>query len=821
MKRWFNVIGRSVATSLPGRFLRSATLVLIVAAPLVPTSSCFARPDDDALIARLEAMTAKLDKRREEAHVPGLSFAIVKNDRIIFTRGLGLVDLETKRPAEPSTVYMVGSSTKAFTATLVGMMVDEGKMAWDEPAASHLPGFRLKDDDLNSKLTLRDMLSHRSGLARTDMAWSGGKASRAEVIAALGQAELKDLFRTKFNYNNPMFLAAGTAAANAAGADWDAMLKERIFTPLGMISSTSTHEALLADPHAAKGYKWNDDEKKYEFVPARSLNNVAPCGAINSDVLQMSSWVRLQIGRGTFEGRELVKPATIEETWKKTINVGGGVDYGMGWFLRTWNGKRVVEHGGNIDGYCSSVAFLPDDGVGYVMLENVNVSPLRDESMVMVFEALFPPAANADTAAVPADKLAQYVGAYQFEAKNMKMTALIKDSKLILDVPGQTAYELKWPDADGKWAFALTDTIKVKFNHNEAGKVETMTMFQGGLEFVMPKDGVTIIAKLDPHAILVADLQKYVGEYRFEPAKQNWTTKVAREKLILDVPGQMAYELKWPDSEGKWAFVATPDIKVSFQPGEGGFMKSVTLFQAGQALVMPRVGAAALNAAWPTVDELMAKRKVIADAADKLGAIRLIGTINFIHQGVSGSIDTLVRGDDQYLQDINLGVYGRSRSSMNKGRAWAESSNEPLKEIKGKELDMLRTDKPSTPWEDLRTSYDTVEVQGIETIEDQGYAVVKGAKKDGSKSVTQYVNIKTGLVQKELLVITVPVLGAILIEFVYADFRPLGDPNSIVKLSFQTTIKSDLNGDTKIGYSKVQTNVVVAADAFDLTPLPK
>lgn len=818
MKLGSNVVGRSVRTRSP--LLSFAIALIGTAASLLPTSRCLAGPDDDALIARLEAMTAKLDKRREELHVPGLSIAVVKDDKVIFTRGLGFVDLEAKRPADPTTVYMVGSSTKAFTATLVGMMVDEGKMAWDEPAATHLPGFRLKDDGVNSKLTLRDLLCHRSGLATTDMAWSGGKASRSEVLAALGQAELKSPFRATFNYNNPMFLAAGTAAANAAGTDWDAMLKARILTPLGMISSTSSYEGLMAEPRTAKGYRWKEDEKSYEFVRARNLNNVAPCGAINSDVLQMSNWVRFQLGRGTFEGQELVKPATIEETWKKTITVAGGVDYGLGWFLRTWNGKREIDHGGNIDGYCSTLAFLPDDGVGFVMLANVNASPLQSEAMSFVFDAIFPPHASADAGAIPADKLSQYVGAYQFDAKNMKMTTLIKDNKLFLDVPGQTAYELKWPDADGKWVFALTDTIKVKFNRNEAGKVETMTMYQAGLEFVMPKDGVTIIAKPDPNAIPVADLQKYVGEYRFEPGNQTWTTKVAREKLILDVPGQMAYELKWPDAENKWAFLVTPDIKVSFQPGEDGTMKSVTLFQAGQTVVMPRVGGAA-DAAWPTVNELMAKRKAIAQAAEKLGAIRLIGTVSFIHQGVSGSIDTLVQGEDQYLQDINLGVYGRLRSSMNNGRAWAESTNEPIKEIKGKELDALQTNRPPTPWEDLRTTYDTVEVRGIETIDDQAYAILNGTKKDGSKSVTQHVNIRTGLVQKESLVIMFPMLGAVPIEFVYDDFRPLGDLNSLVRLPFQTTIKSDLNGDTKISFSKVQTNVPVAADTFDLKPMLK
>ncbi len=836
MKRAFNVVGPSVARSIRAcAALLACTLSLVgTAAPLLTLSprtagpnndALLARLDDDALIARLEAMTAKLDKRREEVHVPGLSIAIIKNDKIIFTRGLGFVDLEAKRPAEPSTVYMVGSSTKAFTATLVGMMVDEGRMSWDEPAATHLPGFRLKNDELNSKLTIRDMLSHRSGITRTDMAWAGGKASRADVIAALGQAEPKDPFRTKFNYNNPMFLAAGTAAANAAGTNWDAMLKERIFTPLGMISSSSTHEALLADPHAAKGYKWNEDEKKYEFVPARNLDNVAPCGAINSDVLQMSNWVRFQLGRGTFEGKELVKRATIEETWKKTITVGGGVDYGMGWFLRTWNGHREIDHGGNIDGYCSALAFLPDDGVGFVMLANVNVSPLQSEAMPMVFEALFPPAVSADANAVPPDKLAEYAGAYQFDAKNMKMTALIKDNKLFLDVPGQTAYELKWPDADGKWAFALTDTIKVKFNRNEAGKVETMTMYQAGLEFVMPKDGVTIIAKPDPNAIPVADLQKYVGEYRLEAAKLVWTAKVKNDKLVLDVPGEMVYDLKWPDAAGKWMFAVKPDIQVSFQTGESGAITSLTLTAAGQpqpaVLTKVQTKAAEGAAAWPTVDELMNKRKTVADAAEKLGAIHLIGTIDFAQQGVSGSIDVLAKGEDQYVQDINLGVYGRMRSSMDQGRAWAESTNEPLKEIKGKDLDAMTADKPPSPWEDLRKTYDSVEVKGLETIDGQPVAVVKGSKKDGKKSVTQYVNVQTGLISKETLVLTLPVVGAVPIEFIYSDFRPLGEPNSIVKLPFQTVVKSDLNGDTRITFNKVQNNVPVTPETFALKPLPR
>src|SRR6185503_1455426 len=195
----------------------------------------------------------------------------------------GLADVEAQRAVTPETLFAIGSTTKAFTATLVGMLADEGKLTLDDPITKHIPWFALPiDGKKNEQVTLRDLLSHRTGFARMDVLWAGGKATREEVLRTAVRAEPMAPFRKKFLYNNIMFLAAGEACTAVTGHTWEELVRTRLFEPLGMRSSDLSVTEAQHDPRLAMGYKWNADTQTFEHLPIRDLVAIAPAGAINS-----------------------------------------------------------------------------------------------------------------------------------------------------------------------------------------------------------------------------------------------------------------------------------------------------------------------------------------------------------------------------------------------------------------------------------------------------------------------------------------------------------------------------------------------------------
>ena len=405
------------------------------------------------------------------------------------TAKVAKVIIISRKPRPDRSLYAIGSTTKAFTSLLVAMMVDEGRMSWDEPVRTHLPAFRLSDPEADAEVTIRDLLCHRTGLARTDLLWANGRATADQIFAALATAELKDPFRRAFNYNNIGFLAAGEAAASAAGIPWTALLQTRILDRIGMLDTVTSIEAMQQRPNASKGYVWDDEQASFRNLPMRSIASCAPAGAINANVLDMSRWLRLQLGHGSFDGQRLVSEKNLRETWTRAIDVAPGVGYGLGWMVHDWNGTPMIEHGGNIDGFAAEVAMLPEKGAGFVLLTNVSATPLAAEAQHLVWEALFP-TPGADDGAMRASELAPYTGKFRFDQLGVDVTVLVKDGKLCCDVPGQTVYELRWPDEEGKWAFALTDTVKVSFEKDSEGAVASMAMYQAGLRFVLPRVNV-------------------------------------------------------------------------------------------------------------------------------------------------------------------------------------------------------------------------------------------------------------------------------------------------------------------------------------------
>jgi CubicO group peptidase (beta-lactamase class C family) len=316
-----------------------------------------------------------------EWKIPGLAISIVKDDSIIFAKGYGRREVGEPTPVDEFTNFAIGSASKAFTAASIAMLVDEGRLKWDDRVTDYLPGFQLHDPYITREITVRDLLSHRSGLARGDRLWYGTEFSRDEILRRIRFLKPSWSFRSRFGYQNIMFLAAGSVIEAVAGLTWDEFVKQRIFDPLGM-SRSGTSVDLFADrvnvatPHARI-------DGRIVTVPWRNVDNIAPAVAINSNAIEMAQWVRLHLGEGALGGvqvisaegvRESQTPQTVvrkEGEWVLLAPEARFLSYGLGWYLLDYRGRMAVQHGGNIDGMTAVVAMMPELRLGVVILTNM------------------------------------------------------------------------------------------------------------------------------------------------------------------------------------------------------------------------------------------------------------------------------------------------------------------------------------------------------------------------------------------------------------------------------------------------------------------
>jgi CubicO group peptidase (beta-lactamase class C family) len=341
-------------------------------------------------------MDAYIDNAVRTWKVPGLGLAIVRNDSVIYARGYGVRDVGAGTPVTGQTTFAIGSSSKAFTAAAVAMLVDDKKVSLDATAATYLPGFQLSDPYASRELTVRDLLSHRSGLARGELAWYGSPFDRDEIVRRVRYLEPTWSFRSTFGYQNIMYIAAGQVVARVSGRSWDDFVRDRIFTPLGMRTATTSVLQLnkagdLAMPHAVV-------DGQVRTVPWRNIDNAGPAGSINATPTEMAQWVRLQLGRGTYAGQRLISSRTFDEmhqahTVIRTDSAARANNpeshlqaYGLGWFLQDYRGKLIVHHGGNVDGFTALVAMMPEEKFGIVLLTNMNGTGLPNALMLKLFD---------------------------------------------------------------------------------------------------------------------------------------------------------------------------------------------------------------------------------------------------------------------------------------------------------------------------------------------------------------------------------------------------------------------------------------------------
>jgi CubicO group peptidase (beta-lactamase class C family) len=312
----------------------------------------------------------------EEYNMPGFAIGIIKNGNVVFEHAYAYKNTDTKDKVDENTLFGIASCSKAFTAACISILVDRGQLHWDDKVVDVLPGFKLSDPEITANLTIEDILAHRSGFETFDgdLIWYGTQRSTEEVVRRIRYREIPYGLREKFGYSNLMFITAGEVIKSVTGMPWTEFLKENILDKIDMDLSTTSNRGFENNENAA----WpHIDGKPMEFI---NYDNISSAGAINSSVNDMLHWLKLMLGKGVYEGDtiftkssyyHLVSPQTLLNAGRAETPDGTHfAAYGQGWFLKDYQGMKVIYHGGGLPGFHSKVVLVPEDSLAYVILAN-------------------------------------------------------------------------------------------------------------------------------------------------------------------------------------------------------------------------------------------------------------------------------------------------------------------------------------------------------------------------------------------------------------------------------------------------------------------
>lgn len=341
------------------------------------TFSSWAQVDTNKIDDVIKASMARFD-------VPGMAVAIVENDKVIFAKGFGVTNLDTNKKVNKDTLFGIASNTKAFTTAALAKLVDEGKLSWDDRVIDHLPGFRLYDSYVTREMRIRDLLSHRSGLGLGQgdlMIWPSTDKSVDEILAGLQYLKPASSFRSKYAYNNLMFVTAGEVVARVSGMSWNDYIEKNILQPLHMDNSRAGFSRIpKSNKNWATGHIPMDGTLHPFFV--NYLEDFRGAGAIASSVSDMSQWLRTQLAGGKMpSGEQLFSEKQQAQMWHPHITSMASKSafesyhqqfrgYGLGWSIEDYHGFKKLGHGGGILGMVSQVTLLPEKNLGIVILSN-------------------------------------------------------------------------------------------------------------------------------------------------------------------------------------------------------------------------------------------------------------------------------------------------------------------------------------------------------------------------------------------------------------------------------------------------------------------
>jgi len=503
--------GRPVPALVRSHVFRLLLCALLLGGVLASLSRLSAQPSPAPLDGFDEGVRAAMTAWR----VPGLAVAVVKDGDIVFAKGYGVRTLGSEARVDTATRFAIGSTTKAMTAVALGMLVDGGLVGWDEPVIHHLPWFALSDAHATREITIRDLLTHRTGVGNTDYLWYGREATTLSIIERLRYVELETSVRSHFSYQNVMYAAAGEVVAAVSGQPWSTVVQTRIFDPLGMDDTIPTAASLgelsnVASPHA-------EIDGSIEVIENASVDAIPAAGAVWSSVADMAAWMIFLLDGGVTDGRRLISDETHRELFTPQTIVGpdgfyptarltepNRTTYSLGFFQQDYAGHQVDFHTGSIDGMAALLGLIRSERLGVYVLANLDHAELRHALMYDVFDrylgrpardwstdlqALYADLARdaearrtADEAArvagtTPSHDLADYAGTYGDPAYGA-VTITLGDGALRADFgPGFSGRLAHWhyDTFRAEWDAAWRGTALLTFRLDSLGRVAQLT----------------------------------------------------------------------------------------------------------------------------------------------------------------------------------------------------------------------------------------------------------------------------------------------------------------------------------------------------------
>jgi CubicO group peptidase (beta-lactamase class C family) len=763
--------------------------------------------------ARLASIEERAEKRRAELGIPGMSLVIVKDDEVIYSKGLGYKDLEKKVPVTADTQFPIASATKAFTGLSVLMTAEDGKFSLTDSPKKVLPFFKMADPDTDKNITIRDLLTHSSGLTRTDLAMITGRLTRQELIRVVGEAKPDAKLGEKFGYQNIMFAAAGEAVAEAQKMPWERFVPERIFKPLGMTNSSMTAADMQKAKDYAFGYNYNTDTKEHIRVPFREITDTAPAGSINSSANDMAKWLRFAMNRGKVGGKQLISDASFAEWIKPHMKVTptGSVGYGLGWFIQTWNGMTVVQHGGNIDGFTSLVGFMPEKKLGFALLMNVGNAPLGNELMDLIWDRML-----RDPAAVPAltaDEMQKLAGKYNL-TPTVEIDVSIKEGKLVMTLPGQPPYALE-PTGPRKFKPAgLPDGFAANFSPAE-GRAAELELVQPGRTNKAPRAGAEPAKTASESGPNPA--KELVGKYDAPGAAGLIEVKDDAGKVTFNIPGQQPYELR-ERKKDEFAMQPLPDTYfLTVKRDDKGSVTAVAVNQPEGVFEFKRSAAAGTVDYGITVDELMKK------AIDALGGeanLRRITSrvmemdVNLENQGVRARSTMWNKAPNRTATETKFSAIGKDIGQMWSyfdGTAGEEIYTfAPNEKLTGKRLaDTARGADLYSPLE-LDKYFSKIEITGKGKVGDEETWIVSFTPREGTAYREHYSTKTFRPVRREGVIVS----GTSSIQLPYttdmSDYREVDG----VWLPFRTVTDTPTMGRNVAVTTSVRHNVAIDDKLF-------
>tara|TARA_B100000768_G_scaffold179414_1_gene197031 strand:+ start:324 stop:2111 length:1788 start_codon:yes stop_codon:yes gene_type:complete len=582
--------------------------ILITLLSLLSINNAFSQLDK-----RLKGLDSELEKVLKKLEEPGFAIAIVENDQILYSKGFGYRDYENKIKVDSNTLFAIGSATKSFTSSLLGVLREDEKLDFEDSPIDHINELRFYNSQMNDVISIRDMMSHRTGLPRHDASWYFFPTfSKDSLVSRVKHHKPFTSVRNQWWYNNFMFMLQGVIAERITNKTWSENIKEMIFDPLGMTRSNTSIAELENSENAAFGY--SQDFKKMDYY---KIAGMGPAGSINSSVNEMSKWLITWINKGEYKGKKILPPNYTEEAISSQSVVVANLpdednpglhltNYGYGWFLSSYKGHYRVEHGGNIDGFSTSAAFYPSDKVGIIVLSNQNASNtpsivrnIISDRMLDVkktdwlkyhFDKLKEAELiqkeldkNEDSDKIKGTNPSRSMNEYEGEYTNLGYGTFdisMKNDSLFMKIPTKTfwlshhhydtflPYELK----NGKVNLEDESVIFITFSADQLGEIKKLST---GLEPAI-EEPIYFDRKIKTIEIETSELDKYVGDFKF--MKNMCKTYLKEDVLYVFIAGQPEHKLN-PIGKHLFSFEKLEGYKVKFDVSKNEKVTHISFIQ--------------------------------------------------------------------------------------------------------------------------------------------------------------------------------------------------------------------------------------------------